>query len=77
MAAMVGPVGVKDPDLRHGRIPALFLLIILLDMTEILEGHGQTQRVIKLLQVFLVKICEIGEDTDIFRILIFHDQSFR
>ena len=49
VAAVIGPVGVQHPDLRHGRIPLLLIPEIILDVQEILEGHGQVQRSVQLL----------------------------
>ena len=43
MPAVVRPVGIEDPDLRHGRVPMLFIPEILLDMQKVVEGHGQVQ----------------------------------
>ena len=47
VAAVVGPVCIQHTDFRYGRIPALFLFIICLDMEEILKSHGQVQGIIK------------------------------
>ena len=41
VAAVVGPVCIQHTDLRHRRIPLLFVFIISLDMKEVLEGHSQ------------------------------------
>ena len=39
MAAVIGPVCIKHADLCHGRISVLFVLIIVLDVKEVFEGH--------------------------------------
>ena len=49
MAAVIGPVGIKYADLRHGRITFFIVLKIILNMEEIFKCHGKTKRVIKLL----------------------------
>ncbi len=50
---MIRPIGIEDPDLCHGRIPVLLLAKIFLNEKEILEGHGQTQRIIKSAKISL------------------------
>ena len=39
MAAVIGPVCIKHANLCHGRVSVLFVLIVILDVKEILEGH--------------------------------------
>ena len=53
MAAVIRPISIQHTDLRHRRIPVLFLLIIILDMKEVLKGHGQVQGAVKSLQLLL------------------------
>ena len=38
---MVTPVSIKHADLCHGRIPLLGIFEVILDMQEILKGHGK------------------------------------
>ncbi len=49
MAAMIRPVGIQHPDLRHGRIPVLLLFKIILNMKKVLEGHGKGKAPIQFL----------------------------
>ena len=49
MTAVIGPVGIQHADLRHGRITVLFSSEIVLDMLEILEGHGKAEGIVKCL----------------------------
>ena len=39
VAAVIGPVCIKHADLCHGRISVLFVLIVVLDVKEVFEGH--------------------------------------
>ena len=49
MTAVIGPVCIQHTDLGHGRISLLFILKIILDMQEILEGHRKIQGIVELL----------------------------
>ncbi len=77
MAAVVGPVGIQHPDLRHGRIPLLLLPEIPLDMQEILEGHCQAQGIIQTLKVFLPHGTKTIQHSHIPRLFILRDQRLR
>ena len=43
MAAVIGPVCIENPDLGNGGITVLVILKIVLDVKEILEGHGKSE----------------------------------
>ena len=77
MPAMVGPIGIQHPDLRHGRIPFLFVPEIILDMQKITERHSQIQRVIQRFQLRLAHAAEALKDLDVCRILKYRHQSIR
>ena len=77
MAAVIGPVGVQDTDLGHGRIPVLFPGEILLDKTEILEGHGQVQRSVELPQRRFIHIGKALQHRYVRRFRINVCQCFR
>ena len=53
---MVGPIGVKHSDFRDCRVSVLLILKIILNVLEILEGHGKSKRTVKLSQRVLVHI---------------------
>ena len=61
MTAVIGPVGIQHTDLGHGRITLLFVLKIILDMLEILEGHSQIQGTIQFFKYVLIHIAEIRQ----------------
>ena len=77
MAAVIRPVGIQHPDLCHGRISLLFILKVILDMKEILEGHSQVQRSIKFFQLLLFHVFKAVKNLYIFRLLKFCHQSLR
>ena len=47
VAAVVAPVGVQHPNLRHARVTMLFVLEIVLNMFKVGQGHGQAQGVVQ------------------------------
>ena len=77
VAAVVGPVGVQHPDLRHGRISFLLPAEILLDVLEVTEGHGQIQGIIELFQLRFLHLCETLKGFHIFRLRKIHHQGLR
>ena len=77
VAAVVGPVGVQHPDLRHGRVPVLLSPEIVLDMLEILEGHGKPERVVELPQLLLLQVLKAVEDDDVGRLVKLCHQRLR
>ena len=66
VAAVVAPVGVQHTYLGHTWVAVLLVVEIALYMLEVGKGHGQPQRVIQLLQLWLghrseaVEYCHIG-----------------
>ena len=74
---MIGPVSIQHPDLCHRRISLLFVLKVILDMKEILEGHGQVQRSIKLFQLLLFHVFKAVKNLYILRLFKFCHQSLR
>ena len=77
VAAVVGPVGIQHPDLRHGRIPVLFARKIILDVRKIPEGHRQSQRIVQRLQLRLRKVCKTDQDLHVRGLLINGFQRIR
>ncbi len=77
MTAVVRPVGIKDTDLRHGRIPVFLLFKIGSDMQEILKSHGKPQGIIQFLEIALLHIPEAVKNLHIFRLVIILHQSLR
>ena len=77
MTAVIRPVGIQYTDLCHGRITFFFVLKIILNMQEILEGHGQSQRIIQFFQLCFRHILKTVKDLYICRLIKFLYQSFR
>ena len=72
---MIGPVCVKNTDLSHGRIAVLVIFKVILNMLEIPEGHGETQRIIEFFQILFVKILESVKDLNACGLIIYSDQG--
>ena len=66
---MIGPIGVKHANFRHGRVALLVPFEIILDMNKITEGHGQIERVIECLKLCLRHIDKAVKNSDILRLL--------
>ena len=47
MTAVIGPVGIQDADLGHGRISLLFARKVGLDKSEIIKSHGKAKGPVK------------------------------
>ena len=77
MAAVIGPVGVQNTDLRHGGIPVLFFPVIRLNMKKVLKGHGQVQAVIKGFERALLHGGKARKCLYILRNRKFHRQGLR
>ena len=58
MTAVIWPVCIENSDLGHGWISLLLTLEIVLDVKEILECHGKSKWVIKLLKICLCHVLE-------------------
>ena len=50
MTAVVGPVSIQNPDLRHSRISLFLPGKIILNVKKVFKSHSQTQRVIQTFQ---------------------------
>ena len=77
MTAVIGPVGIQHPDLRHGRIPVLFPRKIVLNMLKIPEGHRQSQRIVQRLQLRFRKMRKAVQNLYVRRLLINGFQRIR
>ena len=77
VAAVVRPVGIQHPDLRHRRVPVLLVSEICLNEPEIVRCHGQPETVIQLLQRRFFHRCEAGQRLHILRLRIFRRKSRR
>ena len=77
VAAVIGPVGIQHPDLRHGGVSVLLPLEIVLDMLEVLEGHGKPERVVELPQLLLLQILKAVKYDDIGRLVKLCHQRLR
>ena len=58
MPAVIAPVGIDHPDLRHRRIPVFFLPEVTLQEHEIRKIHRQPERCTHGRQFFLILRCE-------------------
>ena len=77
MAAVIRPVRIKHADLRHRRIAILFTFIIILDMKEVPECHGEAERIIEFLQLSLRHVLESVKHGDISRVVKYRDKGVR
>ena len=77
MAAVIGPVGIQHPDLRHGRISLFLIPKIILDVQKIPEGHCQVQGRVKFFQNRFLHIAEAIKDFYIRRLFKHGHQSLR
>ena len=76
VAAMIGPVCVKNLDFSNGRIPAFFLEIFL-DKSKVCFTHGQFLFRKELMEFFLGKLREALDDGNWFRSFPAHFQAVR
>ena len=77
MAAVIGPVRIQHPDLRHGRIPLFFFYKIILNMQKIFKRHGKIQRTVQFPQCVLLHLSETVEDLHVLRLLKYRHQRLR
>ena len=77
MTAVVRPVGIQHTDFRHGRVSFFFLLEIILNVQEILKGHGKAQRIIEIFQLLLLQSGKSIQNLHILRFLKIIRQRFR
>ena len=77
VAAVIGPVCVQHTDLRHGRVAFFLLPEIILDVFEILEGHGQIQGSIQLLQCLILHLCKPVKNLHICGLIKYGDERIR
>ena len=68
MAAVVAPVGIQKPNLRVSRVAVFFIPEILLDKDQVLQRHGQSHLLAKILQAVKVPADEILIDRHILHI---------
>ncbi len=77
MPAVIGPVGVQDPDFCNGWISFFTIPKVLLAENQVFQAHGQSQVLQKRMEFFRThggKPCQEGH---IFRDNGFHFQGFR
>ena len=77
VAAVVRPVGIQNPDLRHGRIPVRLLPVVILNKLKITEGHREIQRSVKRLKRFLLHVREAFKGLYIFRFIKYLAEGIR
>ena len=77
MTAVIRPIGIQYTDLGHGRITFFFVLKIILNVLEILEGHCKIQGIIQCFEVCFRHILEAVKDLDILWFREYGNQCFR
>ena len=77
MAAVIRPVRIKHADLCHRRIAVFLAFVIILDMKEVPECHGEAERIIEFLHLILRHVLESVKHGDISRIVKYRDKGVR
>ena len=74
---MIRPIGIQHPDLGQGRVSELIPGKIFLDMLEILQCHGQSQRIVELRKLLLGHLDKTIQNGNVCRLLIYRNQCLR
>ena len=77
MPAVVGPVGINDPDFRNSRVTFLFIPEVSLQELQVIKVHGQAHTAEQFLQAGVVQLRKAFGCGDMVRRGIFHPQGFR
>ena len=77
MTAVVRPVCIQHPDLRHGRIPVLLSRKIILYMLKIPEGHRQSKGIVQRLQLRFRKVRKAVQHLYVLRLFVNSFQRIR
>ncbi len=62
VTAVIGPVGIQHPDLRHGGIPVFIVPEMALHKRQVLQAHGQPQSVMQGSQSLFIHAGEFFND---------------